>query len=63
MAFDASSETLKKDFLASIKQKGVFMAGAQGNTIRLRPALIFGRKHAEITLGAIDAVYSALTKK
>lgn len=63
MAFDVASEKMKGEFLSSIKQRGVFMAGAQGNTIRLRPSLIFGRKHAEITLEAIDQTLSELTKK
>lgn len=49
-AFDLPTPKSRDELLASLKKSGV-LAGACGtHTIRLRPALIFGEKHAEIFL-------------
>ncbi len=63
-AFDAPSEAAKAKFLQTIKEKhGINMAGAQGNVIRLRPSLIFGKKHADILLEAMDATLQGMKSK
>lgn len=47
-------------FLAAMRNSGVQMASAGVNSVRFRPMLVFGRKHADQALERIDSVLSAL---
>lgn len=45
-----------------MRQKGVLIGGCGEKAIRLRPALIFEPKHAEIMLEKFEQVLKSLSK-
>ncbi|KAI0463365.1 4-aminobutyrate transaminase [Komagataella kurtzmanii] len=58
IAWDASSSEARNSFLAKMKLNGVNVGGCADHSIRLRPTLTFGKKHADILVATIDKVLS-----
>ncbi|RZC39908.1 4-aminobutyrate aminotransferase, mitochondrial-like, partial [Asbolus verrucosus] len=48
LAINAASPNLRDSIIAKMKQKGVLMGGCGDLALRLRPALIFQEKHADV---------------
>ena len=49
--------------VSRMRSKGVLIGGCGESTIRLRPALIFEPKHAEIMLEKFEDVLTDMEKK
>ncbi|XP_044731610.1 4-aminobutyrate aminotransferase, mitochondrial [Chrysoperla carnea] len=60
LAFDAKDEHSRDKILRNLKKKGVQGGGCGKTAIRLRPALIFEPKHANIFLGKLNDVLREL---
>jgi 4-aminobutyrate aminotransferase-like enzyme len=45
-----------------MRRGGVLIStiGHHGNVLKMRPPMVFGREHADIVLGALDAALRAL---
>ncbi|KAK9882647.1 hypothetical protein WA026_022515 [Henosepilachna vigintioctopunctata] len=56
LAFNAPSQKLRDDIMNSLKKKGIQSGGCGKQAIRLRPALIFQEKHADIYLDCLRQV-------
>jgi 4-aminobutyrate aminotransferase/(S)-3-amino-2-methylpropionate transaminase len=60
MAFDVGSGP-KRDLLVTLmRRSGVNVGGSGELSIRLRPMLIFGRKHADVYLDVLESVVQKL---
>ncbi|KAL3268248.1 hypothetical protein HHI36_007372 [Cryptolaemus montrouzieri] len=60
LAFNASSSKLRDDILGNLKKKGIQGGGCGNEAVRLRPALIFQEKHADIYLDILRQVLREL---
>ncbi|GMM32428.1 4-aminobutyrate transaminase [Martiniozyma asiatica (nom. inval.)] len=60
MAFDMPSGEKRGDFLSKMKLSGVNMGGCAEVGVRLRPGLIFEKKHADIFINIMDKVLAEL---
>lgn len=50
IAWDCETPAMRDDFVAKMRSKGVNMGGCGDRAVRLRPMLVFEKKHAEIFL-------------
>lgn len=55
IAFDLDTPVLRDRFLNDMRQLGVNMGGCGDKTVRLRPMLVFQRRHADILLDTMRA--------
>jgi len=62
-AVDAPTAEIRDEMVSRMRSKGVLIGGCGESTIRLRPALIFEPKHAEIMLEKFEDVLSDMEKK
>jgi len=60
IAFDAASPAMRDSFIGKMRNSGVNMGGCGEQSVRLRPMLVFGDKHAEILLSKADEVLKSL---
>lgn len=60
IAFDLPSGGVRAEFLDKMKLAGVNVGGCAEVGVRLRPGLIFEKKHADIFIAAMDKVLSTL---
>eukprot|EP00741_Cyanophora_paradoxa_P013413 tig00020685_g12952.t1 len=60
LAFDAPDAQTRDKVLAELRRRGVHMGGCGERSFRLRPSLVFGPRHAEQYLDALDAALAAL---
>lgn len=56
MAFDCVDVATRDKMLVDLRNRGVHMGGCGVKSIRLRPMLIFGGKHADIFLDNLEIV-------
>lgn len=54
IAFDAPTPELRNEFIAECKKLGLNIGGCGEQGVRLRPALVFEKKHADILASIID---------
>lgn len=59
IAWDESATAARDKFLQKMKKFGVNVGGTGDHSIRLRPMLVFGRKHADILLERLEACLSS----
>ena len=59
IAWDESSPATRDKFLLKMKSFGVNVGGTGDASVRLRPMLVFGKKHADIFLESLEACLSA----
>lgn len=59
IAWNESSTPARDKFLMDMKKYGVNVGGTGDMSVRLRPMLIFGKKHADIFLESLEACLSA----
>lgn len=55
IAFDCGNPTKRNEFLLHMRAAGVNIGGCGDFSVRLRPTLVFEKKHADILLGAIES--------
>lgn len=60
IAFDLTSGAVRADFLNKMKLAGVNVGGCAEVGVRLRPGLIFEKKHADIFIAAMEKVLPTL---
>ncbi|BES97655.1 4-aminobutyrate aminotransferase [Nesidiocoris tenuis] len=60
LAFNAPNPAHRDRIVGNMKNEGVITAGCGETAIRLRPALIFQKHHADIFLGKLEKVLSQL---
>lgn len=60
IAWDFASGEKRGEFLAKMRNKGVNIGGCGDQAVRLRPPLVFEKKHADIFLGVVEDVYKQL---
>ncbi|KAI8600511.1 4-aminobutyrate transaminase [Dissophora ornata] len=58
MAFDLPSAEKRDEFVSKLRTHGVNTGGCGPKSIRLRPMLVFQKKHADIFLDAVERVAS-----
>lgn len=56
MAFDCINTDARDNLLKQLKQEGIHISGCGIKSVRLRPALIFEKKHADIFIKALNKV-------
>lgn len=56
--FIAWDSPRRDDFVKRMRAKGVHMGGCGERAVRLRPMLVFQKKHADILLGTMEKVLS-----
>jgi len=56
MAFDLPTPEDRDAFVAKLRAQGVNTGGCGPQSIRLRPMLVFQKKHADIFLDAVEKV-------
>lgn len=57
IAWDLPSTKARDDFLVKMRREhGVHLGGCGDSTVRLRPMLVFEKKHADIFLQAVSEV-------
>ncbi|XP_065898679.1 4-aminobutyrate aminotransferase, mitochondrial-like isoform X2 [Dysidea avara] len=59
-AIDCKTAAAKDTLVTAVRNKGVYVGVSGDCTIRFRPALIFQRQHAELTLEVIESVLKEL---
>lgn len=59
-AFDGVSVEIRDQIIAKMKNLGVLTGGSGSKTLRVRPALTFTKKHAEIFLDRLNTVLKSL---
>jgi 4-aminobutyrate aminotransferase/(S)-3-amino-2-methylpropionate transaminase len=59
IAFDLQDGPSRDAFLTDMRQRGVNIGGCGENTVRLRPMLIFQRKHADILLNTMEESFAS----
>lgn len=57
IAWDMESPEARDKFLKECRQLGVNVGGCGPQAVRLRPALVFEKKHADIFLGVIEKAF------
>ena len=62
IAWDENSTPARDQFLQRMKKLGVNVGGTGDASIRLRPMLVFGKKHADVLLETLEACYSTDAK-
>ena len=55
IAWNESSTAARDKFLMDMKKYGINVGGTGDMSVRLRPMLIFGKKHADIFLERLEA--------
>jgi 4-aminobutyrate aminotransferase/(S)-3-amino-2-methylpropionate transaminase len=60
IAFDLPTSTLRNQFLAECKALGLNIGGCGDQGVRLRPALVFEKKHADILADIVDKAFANL---
>lgn len=60
IAFDAPTPELRNKFIAECKKLGLNIGGCGEQGVRLRPALVFEKKHADILASIIDQAFSKI---
>ena len=58
LAFDLPSANQRDEFVSKLRTHGVNAGGCGPKSIRLRPMLVFQKKHADIFLDAVEKVAS-----
>lgn len=58
LAFDLPSPQERDVFVSRLKSAGVMAGGCGPQSIRLRPMLVFQKRHADIFLDAVERVAS-----
>lgn len=56
IAFDVDTVERRDKLLTDMKQNGINMGGSGVKSVRLRPMLVFERKHADIFLETLEKV-------
>ncbi|KAL1494315.1 hypothetical protein ABEB36_009931 [Hypothenemus hampei] len=56
IAVTAATSEKRDEIIEKLKRKGIICGGAYTHTIRLRPTLLFGRKHSDIFLSKFHEV-------
>jgi 4-aminobutyrate aminotransferase/(S)-3-amino-2-methylpropionate transaminase len=59
IAWDESSPAARDKFLGNMKKFGVNVGGTGDKSVRLRPMLVFEKKHADIFLESLEACLSS----
>jgi 4-aminobutyrate aminotransferase / (S)-3-amino-2-methylpropionate transaminase len=59
IAWNETSPAARDKFLVDMKKYGVNMGSTGDMSVRLRPMLIFGKKHADILLERLESCLSA----
>lgn len=60
IAFDLETPTLRNQLVAECKALGLNIGGCGDQGIRLRPALVFEKKHADILVDILDQAFAKL---
>lgn len=60
IAWDCRDAAERGAILMKLRQMGVNIGGCGDYSIRLRPTLVFEKKHADVFLGALEDVYKGL---
>ncbi|EGV62174.1 4-aminobutyrate aminotransferase [Yamadazyma tenuis] len=60
IAWDCKDADQRAHLLGALRNKGINIGGCGDYSIRLRPPLVFEQKHADILVGALEAVYAEL---
>lgn len=60
IAWDHSSPAERDQFISLCRSKGLNIGGCGSAAVRLRPCLVFGKKHADIMLSIIEDVLKTL---
>lgn len=58
IAFDLPTQDQRDLFVSGLRSLGVNSGGCGSHSIRLRPMLVFQKKHADVFLNAVDRVAS-----
>lgn len=59
IAWSFKKPELRNKFLVDMKAQGINVGGCSEDTVRLRPALVFEEKHADIFVDAVEKVLSS----
>jgi len=62
LALDTPSPSKQGELLTAMRQRGVEATGCGTQSIRFRPSLVFGPKHASIVLNVLDDSVKAVNK-
>jgi 4-aminobutyrate aminotransferase/(S)-3-amino-2-methylpropionate transaminase len=62
LAFDAESVNIRDSLISTIRNNGINMGGSGDRAVRIRPMLIFSKRHANIFLERIQKVLESLNK-
>nr|ODN95555.1 4-aminobutyrate aminotransferase [Cryptococcus depauperatus CBS 7855] len=60
IAWDMASPQMRDTFLSKMRNNGIQIGGCGDATVRLRPMLTFGEKHADILTGTVEKVLKEL---
>lgn len=60
IAFDLPTPALRNQFIAEAKKLGLNIGGCGDQGVRLRPALVFGKKHVDILADIVDKAFATL---
>lgn len=60
IAFDLETPALRNQLVTECKSLGLNIGGCGDQGIRLRPALVFEKKHADILVGILDQAFAKL---
>ncbi|OCF61921.1 4-aminobutyrate aminotransferase [Kwoniella mangroviensis CBS 10435] len=60
LAWDMASPAQRDTFLGKMRNNGVQIGGCGDQTVRLRPTLTFGERHAEVLVGTVEKVLKEL---
>lgn len=60
IAFDLPTPADRNQFLAECKKLGLNIGGCGDQGVRLRPALVFGKKHADLLAGIVGKAFENL---
>lgn len=61
-AFDGVDANVRDQIISQLKNKGILTGASGNNTLRIRPSLIFTKKHADIFLDRLDSVLNSFPK-
>lgn len=59
IAWSVESSKIRDDFLGTMRKAGVNIGGCAERSIRLRPTLVFEKKHADVFLAILEEVLKA----
>ncbi|OCF37150.1 4-aminobutyrate aminotransferase [Kwoniella heveanensis BCC8398] len=60
LAWDLATPAMRDSFVGKMRNHGILIGGCGEQTVRLRPMLTFGEKHAEILVGTAEKVLKEL---